>query len=136
MSDDIQNAIESALRNVLVAASIGVNWYNTRAPSGTVVPFGVFEYVGSDADDTGSTKTDVFRYVIKVIDDVQQRSAQTSASYMGKTRTALSGAAIMNTTGSLSGYTCTDLRRLERIRYIDGSNYWHVGDRFTIRVTT
>lgn len=137
MTTDVQIAIETALYNTLAAASVGVNWYNTTATAKVAVPFGVFEFVGSVPDDTNSTQSDTFTYQVKVVDDSHdmQNSHKTAASIAGKTRDALSGPAALNTTGSMSGYTCVDCARGSRISYLDGGGFWHVGYSYDIRVT-
>ena len=131
------NALETALYNVIIAASTGVNLYNETQPAGTATPFAVFDYVSSDVEDTGNTKTDILRYDIKVIDDSDggQIGSKTAASYAGKLLTALSGPAAINVTGSLAGYTCTDCRRLSYIKYLDSAGFWHVGWQFRFRIT-
>jgi len=131
------NALETALYNALVAGSVGVNWYNTLAPSKTATPFGVFIYVSGGENDTNTTQHDVLTYDIRIVDDSQDglNAAYTAASYADKARAALSGADALNITGSLSGLACVELRRESAIKYLDAGGYWHVGDKWRIRVS-
>ncbi len=131
------NEVETALYNVITAASMGASVYNEGPPPGTGLPYYVIEYVTSGADDAVGKNADELEYVIKYLGDSQDRmeSSRVSASYANKIRTALTGPAALNTTGSMSTYTCTNLQRGAYVKYIDGSNTWHVGWTYRIRVS-
>ena len=128
------NALETALYNVITAASPGITVYNGVGHS---APYAVFDYVSSDTDDTGNTKSDVLLYDVKAVGDSDggQLGSQTTACYAGRLLAALTGPAAVNVTGSLSGYTCTDCSRLGYIKYLDGGGFWHVGWKFRFRIT-
>ncbi len=134
---DIFHQVEAALANALASGSTGVTWYNTTAPAGVATPFGVYYFVNSSSDDTVTTQNDELIYDIRVVDDAQagMNSALAAGSIAGKARAVLSGAGALNVTGSLSGYACTELRRVRRIRELDPAGFWHVGDQWVIRIS-
>jgi hypothetical protein len=131
------NALETAIYNVITAASTGVTVYNEFQPASVTPPFAVLDFVSSETDDTSSCKSDIFFYDLKVVDDSHGglTGAFAAASYADKVRTALTGPGAVNVTGSLTGYTCTDCQRMSYIKYLDQLGFWHVGYQYRFRVT-
>lgn len=131
------NAVEQALYNVITAASLGHAVYNESAPPNTSLPYDIIEYVTSTPDDAVNLECDELDYIVKHLGDSQDRvvGSLASASCAGKIRAALTGPDALNVTGSLSGYTCTGLRRGAYVKYMDASGTWHIGWTFRIRVS-
>lgn len=110
------------------SGSVGV--FNTLSIQQTATPYVIFQLQsGIDDYSFAGDREESFDYVVKAV------SVKNSPSQEANPIFATADAALQDAPLSVAGYSVMRVRRTSRIRYRDGSGYWHVGGIFRIDIT-
>lgn len=128
----LQTFIGSAIYSKLITASGTALWgsrvYNSQAPEGVALPYIVFQQTAGGADQLTPNPTADVEYRIECVGSTKSQ-ARIGAGYI---EDAFSLQFAVNVPG-YTNYACQEMRYLDRVDNIGGTQYWRQGSFYRFR---